>query len=97
MTQLTNKIININNRRTSMRLCLKEWDALNQICKNEKISRNKLIEMIENYKDQDLGLTYSTRLFILEYYRALAKPSKTSRNKNEVSPAILTTIHNLAF
>lgn len=67
-TKLTNRIISLNNRRTSMRLSIKEWEALKEICHKEKITRNKLIEMIEQYKDNELGLSYSTRLFITCYY-----------------------------
>ena len=55
-----------------MRLCLKEWEALNEICQREHIARNKLIGIIEDKKDEELGLTYSTRLFIVMYYRRLA-------------------------
>lgn len=72
MTKLINKIILINNRRTSMRLCLKEWDALYEVCKIEKISKNHLIEMIEANKSELLGLTYSTRLFLVTYFREAA-------------------------
>lgn len=69
MPKLINKIISINNRRTSMRLCNLEWNALNEICELENISRNRLLEAIENDKPSNLGLTYATRLFMVEYYR----------------------------
>ena len=72
MTKLMNKIILINNRRTSMRLCQKEWDALYEVCKIERISKNHLIEMIEANKSEVLGLTYSTRLFLVTYFREAA-------------------------
>lgn len=72
MTRLMNKIILINNRRTSMRLCRKEWDALYEVCKIERISKNHLIEMIEANKSEILGLTYSTRLFLVAYFREAA-------------------------
>lgn len=62
----------VNNRRTSMRLCLKEWDALYEVCRIEKISKNRLIEMIEAHKSKELGLTYSTRLFLVTYFREAA-------------------------
>ena len=62
----------VNNRRTSMRLCLKEWEALYEVCKIEKISKNRLIEMIEANKSERLGLTYSTRLFLVSYFREAA-------------------------
>lgn len=55
-----------------MRLCLKEWDALYEVCKIEKISKNHLIEMIEANKSELLGLTYSTRLFLVTYFREAA-------------------------
>ncbi len=69
MMHLSSKIIFINRRRTSMRLCKQEWEALSQICKKEKISRNALIETIENAKDNKDGLTYTTRLFMLVYFQ----------------------------
>lgn len=86
MTKLANKIISINNRRTSMRLCNKEWEAIDDICKRERINRNALIELIENAKNERLGLTYSTRLFLVLYYRSIAKPQRVNgvANKNHV-------------
>lgn len=76
MTKLTNKIITLSSRRTSMRLCGKEWNALDEICLREKINRNSLIDMIENNKDSKLGLAYATRLFLLLYYKSIASPSR---------------------
>lgn len=78
MTKLINKIISLNNRRTSMRLADSEWDALREICELENMSRNRLIECIERAKDQKLGLSCCTRLFILAYYRNNAILRKTS-------------------
>lgn len=72
MTKLSNKIITINNRRTSMRLCNKEWNALDEICLREKINRNILIGLIEDNKNPTLGLAYATRLFLILYYKAIA-------------------------
>lgn len=76
MMKLTNKILNVNKRRTSMRLCCKEWTALDAICAKERLSRNQLISMIENHKNQKLGLSYSTRLFALLYYQCAANSKK---------------------
>lgn len=78
MTKLINKIISLNNRRTSMRLADSEWDALHEICEHENMSRNKLIECIERTKEENLGLSCCTRLFILVYYRNNATLKKTS-------------------
>ncbi len=76
--KLTNKILKINNRRTSMRLCTKEWNAIDNICLREKIHRNKLITMIEENKDQSLGLAYATRVFALLYYQEAAADHSTN-------------------
>ena len=59
-----------------MRLCLKEWSALDDICLFEKINRNILISLIENNKNPSLGLTYATRLFLLLYYKSKAFKQK---------------------
>ena len=72
MTKLLNRVIIINKRRTSMRLCQEEWGALDNICKYEKINRNKIFEVLESLPDYGLGLTYLTRLFMLMYYQDAA-------------------------
>lgn len=84
MTKLTNKIITIHERRTSMRLCHKEWCALEDICQREQMSRNDLIAMIEDSKNNRLGLAYATRLFLLLYYKSIAH-----NTKRKIAPLIL--------
>ena len=64
----------VNKRRTSMRLCCKEWAAFEKICDREKISKNRLLETIENSKNPKLGLTSATRLFTTLYYQDAAAP-----------------------
>lgn len=72
-----------------MRLCTLEWDALNEVCEKENISRNKLIERIENDKDDTLGLAYSTRLFLVQYYRDAAnRPRRSSEPYHNIMQAI---------
>ena len=68
MTKLHNKVLFINNRRTSLRLCVTEWRLLDSICKNEHVSSNDFLELIENSNSCGLGLTYYTRLFIMLYF-----------------------------
>lgn len=72
MTKLINKVVIVNDRRTSIRLCHKEWEALDEVCNMENISKNDLLSLIENGKRNSLGLTYSARLFIIEYFRQAA-------------------------
>lgn len=61
-----------------MRLCTIEWEALDEICERENISRNKLIEKIEGDKDKEFGLAYSTRLFMVQYFRNAANRPRRS-------------------
>ncbi len=82
MTKLINKIISLNKRRTSMRLADSEWEAMDEICRYENISRNKLIENIEFCKDKDLGLSCCTRLFLLAYYKNNAQLKFRPSGKN---------------
>ena len=51
-----------------MRLCSTEWKLLDLICKNEHISRNDFLELVENTNSCGLGLTYYTRLFVMLYF-----------------------------
>ena len=99
MTKLVNKIIALNNRRTSMRLCAREWSALREICLRENIRCNKLIELIENTKNPELGLTYATRLFTLVYFQYItnrySKPRRGNNSKVEPSARILDLLESI--
>lgn len=75
MTALLNKVVLVNGRRTSMRMCKKEWGALDEICKREKLSRNDLLSILEERNTSSLGMTYSSRLFILRYFQTAATES----------------------
>ncbi len=76
MAELTNKIIFISNKKTSMRLAAAEWKALEIICERERIKRNHLLELINNRKDSKLGLTSSVRLFAIIYFYHLLTDNK---------------------
>ena len=83
MTELSSRVITIHQRKTTMRLCKSEWDALKDICKREKINRKMLLEMIESRKDPKLGLTPSIRLFSLVYLHELSKPLLEKQQKSD--------------
>lgn len=68
MIKLIRKIVYIDLRNTCIRLCDKEWHALDEICKAEKIKRKALIERIKINKNDKLGLTPAIRLFTIIYY-----------------------------
>lgn len=95
MTKLINKVLIINKRRTSMRLCVSEWCALERICSEECLTRNKLIETIENNNPSGLGLTYMTRLFTLYYYYNTVTNPKLTIGTEKGNPKVLNLLKNL--
>lgn len=86
MPSLTNRVISIYNKKTSMRLAPIEWEALDAICQREHIARKKLFELIDTNKDSRLGLTSSVRLFSIIYYRNFAKYKQSYDSDTFYSP-----------
>jgi len=83
MTRLVNRVVSIYDRKTSMRLALEEWTAFDDICSREHLKRKKLLEMIEDNKKQNLGLTCYVRLFTIVYMHQLAKMSALKMKAHE--------------
>ena len=90
MAKLLTKIITVKNRKTSMRLAKDEWEALELICAKESIKRDSLIELIETYKNSQIALTSSVRLFSTVYLYNLQverdTPNYASVKRNSSSP-----------
>jgi len=96
MTILNSKIININNHKTSLRLALGEWEAIDIICNIENIKRNSLFELININRNTNLNLTSSIRLFCISYLlNESLKPQnykKISKNNSSLEKAIANII-----
>lgn len=90
MVKLVSRIIYLNYGNTCVRLCDKEWIALDDICKKEKVKRKELINQIKENKNSKLGLAPAIRLFTLLYYQHYFKNSKPL-DKN-ILRALLTDI-----
>ncbi|MBR5599228.1 MAG: ribbon-helix-helix domain-containing protein [Alphaproteobacteria bacterium] len=86
------RVIDIRDKRTSMRLTPCEWKAIDMICQRENIKRKKLFELIDTNKDPKLGLTSSIRLFTLIYYKNTVmktiNPTIAKQLKNPIFDAI---------
>lgn len=91
MTKLTNKVISIFDRKTSMRLATEEWMAFDDICKREGLKRKRLLEMIEMNKTPNLGLTCFVRLFTVAYMHRLFKSSGLKNKANDNNKDIYQT------
>lgn len=96
MTVLSSRVITIHKRKTTMRLCKDEWDALKDICKREHINRKLLFEMIEGKKDPQLGLTPSIRLFSLIYYHDLSKSVMDRKHKPDNYKSIIKILDQIS-
>ena len=87
MAALSNRVITIYNRKTSIRLAPAEWAALDNICQTENIPRKTLFELIDINRDTKLNLTSSIRLFTIIYYKiALHQIENNPLQKEDTSP-----------
>ena len=73
MITMQNRIIFLNEHKTSMRLTSSEWYIINRICIRENLKRDQLINLINNNRFSNLGLTPTVRLFSLLYLHNLAR------------------------
>jgi len=90
MVNLVNRVICINNKKTSMRMTLAEWQAFEIICKNENITKNNLLNLINTNKNHTIGLTNSVRLFSIVYFHQQLKEKQQllygTAKKVQISP-----------
>ena len=97
MTKLANRVISIFDRKTSMRLAVPEWSAVDDICKRECIKRKKLFEFIHEHRDQKLGFTCSVRLFTIMYmHNRMPDYTPKASNRNKDYKNILNTLKMMA-
>lgn len=81
------KNVVVNGRRTSMRLDRETWVSLSEICSREKISVHELCSKIDVVKGK-AGLSSSTRLFVLTYFRNLLKRYEKEKDAENRVPDI---------
>lgn len=97
MHTLSNRVISIYNRRTSIRFTPSEWSALDDICQLEQIPRKTLIELIDMNRDEKIGLAAAIRLFIIIYYKnaVFPKPQDTDADKETFTSPIFDAIKEI--
>ncbi len=89
MALLSNRVISIYNRKTSIRLAPIEWSALEYICNEEKIPRKLLFELIDLNRNEQTNLTAAIRLFVLTYYKNAA----TEPEQNQIVGSFYNPIY----
>lgn len=89
MVNFANRIVILEDKKTSMHLADEEWEAINIICEHENIKRNYLFELINQHKNKQLNLTHSLRIFTTIYLYYLLK--NISLQKSNLSKEIPTS------
>ena len=69
-SNLVNRNVIAGRGRTSMRLEPELWEALNDICRMERIGLSELIRSIEA-RGHPGGRTSAVRVYIVQYFRGL--------------------------
>lgn len=64
--------VRVNGHRTSIKLEQDLWDALEEICHREGSSVSEICSRVERRRRQS-SLTAAVRVFIVGYYRSLAR------------------------
>ena len=73
--------VNVNGRRTSMRLEKETWEALDTIIKWEGTNLHDLCSKIDRERKGN-GLTLSVRIFVVAYFRSIAIKQDLKGNIN---------------
>ena len=63
--------VTIRGHRTSLRLQREMWDAIDEICRREKVTLHELCTRIAEGKSAR-SLTSEVRVFVVGYYRVAA-------------------------
>lgn len=71
-TKLVCKNIRLGTHRTSMRLELETWNALEEIAHRERCKMNDICDHVNQCRPNPLSLTAAVRLFALAYFRQAA-------------------------
>jgi predicted DNA-binding ribbon-helix-helix protein len=71
--------VRIHDRRTSVRLEPEMWSALYEIAELEDISIHEVCAAVDDCKMPGESFSSSLRVFLLKYYRQVARGRKTFR------------------
>ena len=70
-SRLVNRNIIAARGRSSMRLEPEIWDALQEICRRERVALGDLVQRVEG-KGGEGGRTSAVRIYAFQYFRAAA-------------------------
>ena len=83
--------VTINGHRTSLRLQSEMWEAIDEICRRERLSIHEFCSRIAEHRNSR-SLTSEVRVFTMSYYRAAANDEGHRRAGhgilNEAAPRV---------
>jgi len=68
---LLNRNVTIAGRRTSMKLEPEMWDALDEVCRRERLTLHQVCTAVAE-RHRGNNLTAAMRVFVLSYFRTAA-------------------------
>jgi len=77
-SRLQSRNVSVNGHRTSLRLERDVWDALEEICKREKMTVHETCTHVDQQR-KGSSRTAAVRTFILGYFRAAASDAGHAR------------------
>lgn len=83
---LVSRNVTILGRRTSLRLEIELWEAIEEICEREGLSLHELCSLIEPVRMKGTSRTSAIRAFTILYYKIA---SRTAPGDRVVVPGIL--------
>lgn len=83
---LVSRNVTILGRRTSLRLEIEIWEAIEEICQREGLTLHELCSLIEPVRLQGTSRTSAIRAFTVLYYKMAVD---TPKGEQVVVPGIL--------
>ena len=83
---LVSRNVTILGRRTSLRLEIEIWEAIEEICDREGLTLHELCSLIEPVRMQGTSRTSAIRAFTILYFKVA---SKTKDGDKVIVPGIL--------
>ena len=77
-SRLVNRNIIASRGRSSMRLEPEIWDALQEICRRERVGLGDLVQRVEG-EGSDGGRTSAVRIYAFKYFRSASTEEGHSR------------------
>lgn len=87
MDRLVSRNVTVNGHRTSLRLEVETWDALDEICRLEGLTVHQFCSRVEGQRN-GLGRTSAVRVHIVNYFRNAARTVRAASERSGAGPRV---------